>query len=451
VTHRVFVANRGEIAVRIIEACDRLGYETVLGVSRADTASLGATRATRTVLLGGPQSRDSYLSVDTVLHAALATGCTALHPGYGFLSERSDLARACAENDIVFIGPSPAALDVLGDKLSARALATRLGVPVSHGGTADVWNEVARLADEIGFPLLVKAAFGGGGRGMKLVEDRASLAEAWSVASSEAQSAFGDGTVFLERYVTEAKHIEVQILGDRHGHRIHLGERECSVQYRYQKVVEESPSTAIDAATRTVITSSALAIAAELDYVGLGTVEFLYDVRTGNAGFLEVNPRLQVEHPVTEQVTGVDLVRAQILAALGEPLEVTQSEISVTGHAIECRITAQDPERGLAPTPGRVTRWRPPVGGGIRLDSHIYEGYDFPPFYDALMGKLITWGADRQAAVTRMAEALDAFEIGGVATSVPLLQRIIADPAFGANTVTTHWLGDTILAKEAVA
>ncbi|MEZ3158991.1 biotin carboxylase N-terminal domain-containing protein [Microbacterium sp. BWT-B31] len=447
-TQRVFVANRGEIAVRIVEACDRLGIATVLGVSSADVRSLAASRATRTVVLGGPQSRQSYLSVDAVLHAAVATGCTALHPGYGFLSERSDLARACAENGIVFVGPSPEALDALGDKLSARALAERLGVPVSPGGTASDWAEVAALAERIGYPILVKAAFGGGGRGMKLVTDAAALADAWSVASSEAQAAFGDGTVFLERYVTDAKHIEVQILGDRHGNRIHLGERECSVQYRYQKVVEESPSSSIDERTRSVLTSSALAIAAELDYVGLGTVEFLVNSRTAEIGFLEVNPRLQVEHPVTEQVTGVDLVREQLLACLGEPLTLRQEDVAMTGHAIECRITAQDPARGLAPTPGHVTRWRPPAGGGIRLDSHVYEGYDFPPFYDALMGKLIAWGTDRPAAVKRMAQALDGFRIDGVTTSLALLQRIIADDAFTANTVTTHWLADAILEKE---
>lgn len=444
-TQRVFVANRGEIAVRIIEACDRLGYETVLGVSLADRTSLAARRAGRVVVLGGPQSRDSYLSVDAVLHAAVETGCTALHPGYGFLSERSDLARGCADNDIVFVGPSPEALEALGDKLSARALAEKLDVPVSAGGTAESWDDVSALAEQIGYPVLVKAAYGGGGRGMKLVHTAADLAEAWSVASSEAAAAFGDGTVFLERYVTSAKHIEVQILGDRHGNRIHLGERECSVQYRYQKVVEESPSTSIDAATREVMTTSALKIAAELDYVGLGTVEFLYDVHNGEVAFLEVNPRLQVEHPVTEQVTGVDLVRQQLLAALGEPIEITQADAVPDGHAIEVRITAQDPERGLAPTPGRVAEWRPPVGGGIRLDSHIYQGYDFPPFYDALMGKLVTWGADRDAAIARMTHALDRFAIGGVTTSKPLLRRIVTDPAFADNTVTTHWLGDSIL------
>ncbi|MFF4414336.1 acetyl/propionyl/methylcrotonyl-CoA carboxylase subunit alpha [Streptosporangium sp. NPDC001559] len=447
-THRIFIANRGEIAVRIIEACDRLGFETVLGVSQADTATLGARRATRSVVLGGPQSRDSYLSVAGVVHAAVATGCTALHPGYGFLSERVELARACADNGIVFIGPSPEALEALGDKLSARAMATRLGVPVSPGGTASSLEEVERLGAEVGFPILVKAAHGGGGRGMKLVTTPEDLAEAWSLASSEAEAAFGDGTVFLEHYVADAKHVEVQILGDRHGHRIHLGERECSVQYRYQKVVEESPCVVLDQPTRDVLTTSALAIARELDYVGLGTVEFLYDVARREVAFLEVNPRLQVEHPVTEQVTGVDLVREQILVALGEPLSISQDDVAVTGHAIECRITAQDPARGLLPSPGPVEHWRPPVGGGIRLDSHIYQGYDFPPYYDALMAKLVVWGSDRDAARTRMEQALAGFEIGGLTTSRELLARIVAHPDFADDSVTTHWLADTILTRE---
>jgi acetyl-CoA carboxylase, biotin carboxylase subunit len=275
---------------------------------------------------------------------------------------------------------------------------------------------------------------------MKLVRSAAELSGAWQVASSEAESAFGDGTVFLERYVTDAKHIEVQILGDRHDHRIHLGERECSVQYRYQKVVEEAPCAAIDQATREVLYASALKLASALDYVGLGTVEFLYDVERRHVSFLEVNPRLQVEHPVTESVTGVDLVREQLLAALGEPLGIVQQDVSLIGHAIECRITAQDPACGLAPSPGRVDRWRPPVGRGLRLDSHVYEGYRFPPFYDALMGKLVAWAPDRDAAITSMRAALEGFEIGGITTSRGLLQKILDTPDFAGGSVTTHWL-----------
>lgn len=439
---RVFVANRGEIALRIIEACDRLGFETVLGVSSADRDTLAARRAGQVVVLGGPHATGSYLSIPSVLHTAVSTGCTAVHPGYGFLSERPDFARECAANGLTFVGPSPEALEALGDKLSARELAESLGVPVSAGGYASSIAEAAELAARIGYPVLIKAAHGGGGRGMKLVESDAGLAEAWALASAEAEAAFGDGTVFLERYVTDAKHVEVQILGDRHGTRIHLGERECSVQYRYQKMVEEAPCAALPQATRERLHDSALRIARALDYVGLGTVEFLYDVRRDELNFLEVNPRLQVEHPVTEAVTGVDLVREQLLAALGEPLSVRQEDVRLTGHAIEARITAQDPYDLLRPSPGTVTRWRPPVGGGLRLDSHIYEGYTFPPFYDALMGKLVAWGTDRAAAAARLNAALAAFEIGGVTTSRDLLRSITRHGDFLAGTVTTHWLND---------
>lgn len=442
---RIFIANRGEIAVRIIEACDRLGFETVLGVSAADRDTLGARRAGRTVVLGGPRPGDSYLNMDAVLQAAVSTDCTAIHPGYGFLSENPEFARKCAGEGIVFIGPSPEALESLGDKLTARGLAESVGVPVSAGGTAESAEEVRELAERIGYPVLVKAAYGGGGRGVKLVESAEDLEDAWHLASSEAASSFGNGLVFLERFVTDAKHVEVQILGDRHGNRVHLGERECSVQFRYQKVVEEAPCAALPQPTRELLHASALRIAAALDYVGLGTVEFLYDVTRDELSFLEVNPRLQVEHPVTEAVTGVDLVREQILAALGQPLEITQEHVSLTGHAIECRITAQDPERGLAPSPGRVTRWSSPLIGGARMDSHIYEGYLFPPYYDALMGKQIVWAPDRAAAVERMERVLERLIIEGVTTSLPLLRRILDHPEFRDNTVTTHWLNHELV------
>jgi acetyl-CoA carboxylase, biotin carboxylase subunit len=440
--HRIFVANRGEIAVRIIEACDRLGYDTVLGVSSADKDTLAARRAGRVVTLGGSRPADSYLNMNAVVQAAISTGCTAVHPGYGFLSERPAFAELCAENGLTFVGPSSEALRALGDKLTARRLAESVDVPVSAGGTAQSAGEVQLLAERIGYPVLIKAAHGGGGRGMKLVESSAELAEAWQLASSEAEASFGDGTVFLERFVQDAKHVEVQIIGDRHGHRVHLGERECSVQYRYQKVIEEAPCTVLPEATRALLYESALRIAEALDYVGLGTVEFLYDVERDSLAFLEVNPRLQVEHPVTEAVTGVDLVREQLLVTLGEPLSFTQAEISLSGHAVECRITAQDPEKDLRPSPGTITRWRPSAAGGLRLDSHIYEGYRFPPFYDALMAKQIAWAPDRAAAIERMEQALAAFEIEGVATSLPLLRRILTHPVFRDNTVTTHWLNE---------
>ncbi|MCX6499613.1 MAG: ATP-grasp domain-containing protein [Arthrobacter sp.] len=445
--HRIFIANRGEIAVRLIEGCDQLGYDTVLGVSKADKDTLAARRAGRVVTIGGPRPADSYLNMNAVIQAALSTGCTAIHPGYGFLSERPAFAELCEENGLTFIGPSPAALRALGDKLTARRLAESVDVPVSAGGTAQTAEEVQQLAERIGYPVLIKAAHGGGGRGMKLVESTTELAEAWQLASSEAEASFGDGTVFLERFVQDAKHVEVQILGDRHGHRVHLGERECSVQYRYQKVVEEAPCTVLPEAARALLYESALRIAEALDYVGLGTVEFLYDVQRNSLAFLEVNPRVQVEHPVTEAITGVDLVREQLLAALGEPLSFTQADIALTGNAIECRITAQDPENDLRPSPGTVTRWRPSAAGGLRLDTHIYEGYRFPPFYDALMAKQIAWAPDRAAAIKRMEQALAAFEIEGVTTSLPLLRRILAHPDFQDNTVTTHWLNELMTEK----
>lgn len=445
---KIFVANRGEIAVRIIDACARLGFDTVLGVSAADTDTLASKRAGRIVVLGGPRATESYLSIPAVVHAAVATGCTAVHPGYGFLSEQPAFAAACADNGLTFIGPSVEQLTALGDKLSARALAESLGVPLAGGGEAETLEEATALAEQIGYPVLIKAAHGGGGRGMKLVEDPKELAAAWQVASSEAEAAFGDGTVFVESYIRDAKHVEVQILGDRHGNHVHLGERECSVQFRYQKVIEEAPCAALPDEVRTLLHASALRIATALDYVGLGTVEFLYDTQRQTFSFLEVNPRLQVEHPITEAVTGIDLVREQILVALGEPLSFTQDDIALRGHAVEARITAQDPANGLTPSPGRITRWRPPVSGGLRLDSHIYEGYLFPPYYDALMGKLISYGSERADAVDGLRRALDRFEIEGVRSNLPLLQAIATHADYVENSVTTHWL--TPLAEELI-
>ena len=446
---RVFVANRGEIALRIVDACDRLGFDTVLGVSSADVDSLPARRAGRAVVIGGPRAAQSYLDMRAVVHAAVATGCAAVHPGYGFLSERPDFARLCADNGLLFIGPRPAQLEALGDKLSARRLAESVGVPVSPGGPTRTAAEALSLAREIGFPVLVKAAYGGGGRGMKLVHDDRRLVEAWTVASSEAEASFGDGTVFVERFIQQAKHVEVQVLGDEQGNRIHLAERECSLQFRYQKVLEEAPCAALPPAARRQLHDHALRVADALGYVSLGTVEFLYDVNRDEISFLEVNPRVQVEHPVTEQVTGVDLVRMQILAAFGEPLELRQRDVAVRGHAIEARLTAQDPDNGLRPSPGRLTRWRPAPLGGVRWDTHMYEGYLFPPYYDALMAKVIAHGADRVTALSHLRAALAGLEVAGPTTSLPLLRRLLDAPAIVGNTVTTHWLDDT-LASEAL-
>lgn len=437
---RIFIANRGEIALRIIDACDRLGIDTVLGISSADHDTLSAKRAGRALVLGGPRSTDSYLNQKAVVHAAVESGCDAVHPGYGFLSEQSSFERLCTENGLVFIGPTADQLDALGDKLSARALAEEMDVPVSPGGPTATLDRAQALADKVGYPLLVKAAFGGGGRGMKLVESDAQLSEAWGLGSSEAASAFGDGTVFVEKFVRDAKHIEVQILGDRHGNCVHLAERECSLQYRYQKVLEEAPSSSLDDDTRAKLHQYALDIANGLSYQGLGTVEFLYDIHTKDVWFLEVNPRVQVEHPVTEAVTGIDLITEQILTAAGEKLRFTQDDIKVDGHAVEMRLTAQDPVHGLRPSPGRVSKWRMPRLGGVRWDTHIYEGYLFPPFYDALMAKVIAFGGDRATALDRMSKALSTFEIDGIQTNISLLQRLLDMPEIMDNSVTTRWL-----------
>lgn len=437
---RVFVANRGEIALRIIEACDRLGFETVLGVSEFDRNSLPARRAGRTVVLGPAHASRSYLDVGAVVHAAVATGCAAVHPGYGFLSERVELAHACADNGLIFVGPDPHHLQILGDKLSAREVAQAAGVPVSPGGPTTSGSQALKLAQEIGYPVLVKAAFGGGGRGMKLVHAADDLMAAWELAASEAQASFGDGTVFIERFVADAKHVEVQILGDRHGNHIHLGERECSVQYRYQKVLEEAPCTALSEAARRELHGHALNLARKIGYVSLGTIEFLYDVRRDAWCFLEVNPRVQVEHPVTESVTGVDLVREQLLVALGHPLSLRQKDIRLDGHAIELRLTAQDAHNGLAPSPGTLTRWRPAPLGGVRLDTHLYENYRFPPHYDALMAKIIAYGPDREAALRRLRQALEGLDVEGPRTNLPLLKQLVQAPEVVRNTVTTRWL-----------
>jgi acetyl-CoA carboxylase biotin carboxylase subunit len=437
---RVFVANRGEIALRIIDACDRLGIDTVLGASSIDAHSLPARRARRTIIIGGPRPSESYLNTKAIIHAALSCGCTALHPGYGFLSERADFAKECAENRLIFIGPHWEQLDTVGDKLSARRLAESVGVPVSPGGSTSSADEALELAKAIGFPVLIKAAFGGGGRGMKQVRTERELVAAWELASSEALASFGDGTVFVERFVEDAKHIEVQILGDAKGHCIHLGERECSVQFRYQKMIEEAPCSAISLQARERLHDYALRIAAATDYLSLGTVEFLYDIELDQICFLEINPRVQVEHPVTEAITGIDLVREQIAIALGDSLRLRQQNVRFSGHAIELRLTAQDPAQGLRPSPGRLQRWRPAPLGGVRWDTHLTEGELFPPFYDALMAKIIAFGADRQLALSRARAAIEQLEVEGVSTNQRLLAQLLTRSEMIDNTVTTRWL-----------
>ena len=437
---RIFIANRGEIAVRIIRTARALGIETVLGVSRADRESLGAALATRTVVLGPAPSRDSYLRVGTVIEAARGTGCDAVHPGYGFLSENRDLALACAKAGLVFIGPTPDNLGAVGDKLTARAHALAARVPVVPGGTVETLADARALAENAGFPLLIKAVAGGGGKGMKRVDSADALAAQLDLAMAEAEAAFGDARVYLERFVTVGRHVEVQILSD--GETVlHAGERDCSVQRRYQKVVEEAPAPHLTESLRRDLLDAAVRFARHIGYRSLGTVEFLVDVRREAFYFLEMNARVQVEHPVTEAITGLDLIATQIAIAEGTPLALTQADIRLTGHAIECRLNAEDPARDFQPSPGRITQaWFPSLPG-LRVDTNMQPGATIPPFYDSLVAKLIAWGATRQQAIDRMVQALDVCVLEGVRTNAGLHRAILSDPAFRAGGVDTGFLG----------
>ncbi|UVO50657.1 acetyl-CoA carboxylase biotin carboxylase subunit [Sphingomonas sp. SUN019] len=437
---RLFIANRGEIAVRIIRTCRALGIETVLGVSEADRGSLGAHLADRVLCIGPAQPALSYLRVETIVQAALGSGCDAIHPGYGFLSERADLARLCEAEGVIFVGPTAEQIEAVGDKLRARAAAEEAGVPVIPGGAAGTPDEARALAAAIGVPILVKAAGGGGGRGMKLVEDARDLAATMDMASAEAGAAFGDARVYLEHYVATGRHIEVQVLGDGAGGVIHLGERDCSVQRRYQKLIEETPAPHLPAVTRDALHAAAVRFAARLSYRGAGTVEFLYDVPRDAFYFLEMNARIQVEHPVTEAVTGIDLIAEQIAIAEGRGLRFAQEDVSCAGAAIECRINAEDPARDFAPSPGTVSTVRWPTGEGIRVDTHIIDGARIPPFYDSMIAKVIAHGADRAEALARLRAALANTRIEGIATNLAFQTAILADADFARGGVDTGFL-----------
>ncbi|MGH8867499.1 MAG: acetyl-CoA carboxylase biotin carboxylase subunit [Actinomycetes bacterium] len=438
---RVLVANRGEIAVRIVRACQSLGVESVLAVSDADRESLGARLADRVVCIGPAAARESYLNQAALLAAAVGTGADAIHPGYGFLSENPAFAAACEDQGICFVGPRAETIAAMGDKVAARATAERHDIPVVPGSPGvHGLDDAGTVAEDIGYPVLLKAAAGGGGRGIRVVQDADEMQSAFPVAGAEAVAAFGDGTLFVERYVPAARHIEVQVLADRHGTVVHLGERDCSVQRRYQKIVEEAPAPSVPEGVRESIRSAARRLTAGLGYENAGTVEFLYDEQRGDHYFLEMNTRIQVEHPVTEMVTGLDLVRLQLLVASGEPLRLRQEDVHVTGHAIECRITAESPEKGFMPSPGRLVRWRPPDGPGIRLDTHCVEGYRVPPSYDSLLGKLVTYGSDRGEALARMRSALRRFEVEGLDTNIGFLSYLTGRPDFEAARVDTRWV-----------
>ncbi|MBI4693199.1 MAG: ATP-grasp domain-containing protein [Gammaproteobacteria bacterium] len=443
---RVLSVNRGEIAARVVHAAQALGIEAVQAVSAADRESRAAQLADRTVVIGPAPSRQSYLDAKLLVHTAVQTGCDALHPGYGFLSERAELARLCAEHGITFIGPAPETIAALGDKLEAKALARAAGVPLVPGtDRIDSAEEAAGHARELGFPVLCKAAAGGGGRGMFIARSAADLLAGFDKASNEACEAFGDGTMYMERYVENARHVEVQVFGDGEGKVLHFGERDCSIQRRYQKVVEESPCAAMPDGLRAELHRAATALVASVKYRNAGTVEFLYDVERQAVYFIEVNARIQVEHPVSEQVTGVDLVKLQFRVAAGEGLALEQSQIAVRGHAIECRLNAEDPTRNFQPSPGRITRWDAPHGAGVRFDTHCYDGYLVPPFYDSMLGKLVVTGPNREAAVDRLEHALAHLHVAGPVTNLALLRYIAAHPDFRANRLNTRWLEQTLL------
>jgi acetyl-CoA carboxylase biotin carboxylase subunit len=438
---RVLVANRGEIAVRVIKACQKLNIETVAAVSEADRESMAAQIADRAVCIGPARSADSYLRVENLIAAAQGTGCDGLHPGYGFLSERAALAQACADNRITFVGPSAQNITRMGDKLEARKIARDAGVPLVPGSDeARNPQEAARLAEEIGYPLLLKASAGGGGRGIKLVWNAGEIEDTFRVAAAEARAAFGNDTLYMERYIINARHIEVQILGDGHGNVIHLGERDCSLQRRHQKIIEEAPAYAVPPEVRGNICRTAAALARSIGYQSAGTIEFIYDNDTRDYYFLEMNTRIQVEHPVTEMITGVDLVGQQLLIAQGKPLSYQQSDIKFSGHAIECRINAEAPQHGFRPCPGRINGWQSPSGEGIRVDTHCYTGYFVPPYYDSLLAKLIVHGANRKVAAQQTSQALANFHVQGIDTLIPFLQTVVDDAEYLAGDVNTRWL-----------
>ena len=438
---KVLVANRGEIAIRIIRACRELGLGTVAVYSQADRDSLHVKLADQAVCIGEASPTRSYLNIANIIGAAQITGCQAIHPGYGFLAENAYFAETCETCGIKFIGPKAKAIELMGDKIAARKLAAKAGVPLvpgSPGGIKD-GKEAVKVGNEIGYPVLVKASAGGGGRGMRIAHDEKDLEKALLAASREAEAAFGSGEVYLEKYIEEPRHIEIQLLGDEQGNIIHLGERDCSLQRRNQKLLEESPSCFVDQELRQKMGEAAKRLAAEVGYFSAGTVEFLVD-KQKNFYFIEMNTRIQVEHPVTEMVTGIDLVKAQLLIAMGEALPWKQDDIRAWGWAIECRINAEDPEHDFRPSTGIINNYLPAGGPGVRVDSYIYTGYKVPPFYDSLLGKLIVWAPDRSQAIARMKRALEEHVIEGIKTTIPFHLQVMNNSFFRKGEVYTNFI-----------
>lgn len=428
---RILVANRGEIAVRIIYAARELGIETIAIYSEADENSLHVQLADYAVRIGGPSPQESYLNIPNIIAAAEAWGADAVHPGYGFLAENPSFARIVESHDLIFIGPKAEHIEMMGDKVEAKRVARRAGVPLVPGTDSPIESveEAKRIAAEIGYPVLLKAAAGGGGRGMRVVESEREMENRFLSASAEAEAAFGDGRLYLEKFIMKPKHIEVQVFGDEYGNATHLYERECSLQRRHQKILEEAPSPSIDDNKRREVIDYALRLVREIGYVNAGTVEFLYD-EDGNFYFIEMNTRVQVEHPVTEMITGVDIIKSQILVAMGERLPFNGDDIPIRGHSIEARINAEDPENNFSPSPGKIELLHKPGGFGVRVDSHVYQGYVIPPYYDSMVAKLISWGNSRSEAIERMKRALDEFVLEGIKTTIPLHLRILERKEF---------------------
>jgi acetyl-CoA carboxylase, biotin carboxylase subunit len=443
---KILIANRGEIALRIQRACKELGIATVAVHSTADAQAMHVRLADESVCIGPPPARDSYLNIPALLSACEITGADAIHPGYGFLSENARFAEILEQHNIAFIGPTAEHIRIMGDKIEAKKTARSLGIPCVPGSDGAVTTDAQamRIAKEMGFPVLVKAAAGGGGRGMKVARTPEDLSVALSTARSEAKAAFGDDSVYLEKYLTKPRHIEIQVFGDGRGNAVHLGERDCSLQRRHQKIWEEAPSPALNAEQRVKIGSTVAKAMQKLGYRGAGTVEFLYE--DGEFFFIEMNTRLQVEHPVTEAITGLDLVIEQIRVASGAALSVQQKDVVFSGHAIECRINAENP-RTFRPSPGKITYWHPPGGLGVRVDSGVYQGYSIPPYYDSLIGKLIVHGKNRNECLMRLKRALNEFVIDGIETTIPLFQRLIAEPDIANGVYDIHWLEKYLAAE----
>jgi acetyl-CoA carboxylase biotin carboxylase subunit len=443
VIQKVLIANRGEIALRIVRACRELGIKTLAVYSEADAQSLHVQLADEAICIGGPKGADSYLRADRIIAAAEIADVDAIHPGYGFLSENAKFAAQCEACNIKFIGPKSKSIEMMGDKAVAKDTVRKAKVPTVPGsdGPVTTETEAIKIARKIGYPVIIKAVAGGGGRGMRIAHNDVSLAKEFNVARNEAEKAFGNGSVYLEKYIEKPRHIEFQILADSHGKTLHLGERDCSVQRRHQKLIEESPSPFLTPSLRKEMGKAAIRAAEAAQYQNAGTIEFLVDAK-GNYYFIEMNTRIQVEHPVTEEVTGIDLIKQQILVANGEKLAFDQSDITFTKHAIECRINAEDPARNFAPSPGTIGLYYAPGGHGVRVDSHAYSGYTIPPYYDSMIGKLICYGSTRKIALERSYRALSEYLIRGIKTTIPLQKAIMSDPTFMEGKATTAYMED---------